>query len=96
MSDPKYLQDGLDAQAAHVVEEAGEVLKELGDLLAAIGKTKRWGWKSVNPELPPHQREKNLDWVRRATAPVRREISDLLQAIDRLEQTIDLDPSAEF
>lgn len=46
MSDPRYLQLGHDAQSAHVVEEIGEMMGPLGDLLAALGKTRRWGWNS--------------------------------------------------
>lgn len=93
MSDPRFLQSGRDAQAAHVVEEAGEMMKDLGDLLAAIGKTKRWGWDSVNPLIPEAHRETNRDWVRRALVAAKPEIADLLQAIDRLELTLDAEPS---
>jgi len=88
MSDPRYLQEGRDAQAAHVVEEFGEVCKDVGDLIAAIGKTKRWGWNSVNPELES-DRETNRDWVRRAIGGAYSEIYDLLEAIKRLENTLD-------
>lgn len=91
MSDPRFLQSGRDAQAAHVVEEAGEMMKDLGDLLAAIGKTKRWGWQSVNPLIPEDQREMNRDWVRRALAAAKPEVADLLQAIERLEATLEED-----
>lgn len=43
---------------AHLVEECGEVI-------AAAGKTFRFGPRSVNPELPPDQREENIDWLKR-------------------------------
>lgn len=56
---------------AHAAEEAGE-------MLAALGKTMRWGRDSVNPELPADQQETNEAWLRR-------EIADLRGALDRLE-----------
>jgi NTP pyrophosphatase (non-canonical NTP hydrolase) len=77
VADPRFLQDGFDKQLAHVVEECGEVL-------AAAGKTQRWGPASVNPLLPPAQQETNLAWLRR-------ELADLRQAMDRLEATIEKD-----
>ena len=77
MSDPRFLQDGFDKQLSHDIEECGEVL-------AAAGKTQRWGWASVNPLLPEAERESNLVWLRR-------ELGDLKEAIARLEATIDAD-----
>ena len=74
MSDKRYLQKGFENQAAHVVEECGEVL-------AAIWKTQRWGLDSVNPELAPENQEKNGDWLVR-------ELKDLKEAIERLEVTL--------
>jgi NTP pyrophosphatase (non-canonical NTP hydrolase) len=75
MSDPRFLQAGFDKQLAHLVEECGEVL-------AAAGKTQRWGWASVNPLLPEVEQERNLVWLRR-------ELGDLKEAIARLEATIE-------
>ena len=75
MSDPRFLQDGFEKQLAHVVEECGEVL-------AAAGKTQRWGRKSANPLLPREQQETNEDWLKR-------ELQDLKNAIARLEQTME-------
>lgn len=75
MSHSKYLQRGFDKQLSHFIEECGEVL-------AAAGKTQRWGLHSVNPELPKAQQEENIDWLKR-------ELSDLKQAIYRLECTIE-------
>lgn len=93
MSDPRYLQSGRDAQSAHVIEEIGEMMGPIGDLLAALGKTKRWGWDSTNPEIPVHMRETNRDWVRRALIDAKPEIADVLQAIERLELTLDQEGS---
>ncbi len=75
MSDARFLQDGFEKQLAHVVEECGEVL-------AAAGKTQRWGRESVDPLIPPEQRETNEAWLWR-------EIADLQQALGRLSATID-------
>ena len=75
MTDQKYLRRGFDFCLAHVIEECGEVL-------AAAGKTQRWGRSSVNPELPPAQQETNEVWLRR-------ELNDLRSAIDRLLSEMD-------
>jgi NTP pyrophosphatase (non-canonical NTP hydrolase) len=74
VSDPRFLQDGFDKQLAHLVEECGEVL-------AAAGKTQRWGLDSVNPLLPVDQQETNGEWLFR-------EIVDLDEAIGRLLATM--------
>jgi len=74
MSDPRFLQAGFDKQLAHLVEECGEVL-------AAAGKTQRWGRESYNPLIPVNQRETNIDWLMR-------EIADLEEAIARLRATV--------
>lgn len=75
MSDKRFLQKGFDNQLAHVVEECGEVL-------AAAGKTQRWGVSGTNPLIPESQRETNLVWLIR-------ELKDLKEAIARLELTIE-------
>jgi hypothetical protein len=78
--DSRFLQHGFDKQLAHLIEECGEVV-------AAGGKTLRWGLDSVNPLLPPEQQETNEVWLRR-------EMADLRHALDRLERTLDERPSA--
>ena len=76
MSDPRFFREGDVAFAlAHAAEESGE-------LVAAIGKTLRWGLDSVNPLLPTDQQETNGAWVRR-------EMVDLRAALDRLEIELD-------
>jgi len=82
MSDSKYLRPDVDFCMAHAVEEAGE-------LMAALGKTMRWGFWSFNPELPVDQRETNIDWVRR-------EMADLRDALDRLEAILPKKPTRYF
>ena len=59
----------------------GKAVEELGELGAALGKTLRWGWTSVNPELPPGEQETNLLWVRR-------EIQDVRGALENLEREL--------
>lgn len=73
--DKRFLQRGFKNQLAHVVEECGEVL-------AAAGKTQRWGLDSVNPLLKPEDQETNRDWLER-------ELKDLKKAIGRLQKTLD-------
>ena len=75
MTDQRYMRPGLDFAV-------GKAVEELGELQAAIGKTLRWGWASVNPELPEHAREANGAWVRR-------EIADVRGALDNLEKEMD-------
>lgn len=77
MSDPKYLQHGFDLRLAKVIEEMGEAL-------AAAGKTQRWGRDSVNPELPVEHQEKNINWLLR-------ELKDVEVAIIQLREAIELE-----
>lgn len=59
----------------------GYLVEECGEVLAAAGKTFRWGLESVNPELPPEKQEKNRDWLKR-------EMYDLEEAISRVREWI--------
>ena len=56
------------------IEKLGYLAEECGEVLAAVGKTIRWGLNSTNPELPPIDQEKNRDWIKR-------ELLDLEEAI---------------
>lgn len=76
MTDQRYMRPGLSFAMGKAIEEAGE-------FLAAMGKTMRWGWDSVNPELPPKDQETNQLWVRR-------EIADLRGALDNLEREMEV------
>lgn len=78
--DVRFLQTGFDKQLAHLIEECGEVL-------AAAGKTQRWGPHSVNPLIPADQQEANIDWLMR-------EIDDLADAISRLRATVEMGGAA--
>ena len=72
MSHERYLPMTLPNKLAHLAEEAGEVV-------AAVGKTLRFGLDSESPELPEGIREKNRVWLKR-------EIEDLKRAIAKVEQ----------
>jgi NTP pyrophosphatase (non-canonical NTP hydrolase) len=74
MNDVRFLPKTLDKMLAHVVEECGEVL-------AAAGKTQRWGWDSINPLIPEKDRETNVVWLKR-------ELLDLEEAIYRLKEQL--------
>ena len=56
-------------------------MEEMGEAIAAGCKTMRWGPDSVNPELPPEQQERNIDWVMREIADVERAIAAFRQHI---------------
>lgn len=65
---PQYAPKTFEAKVAYLIEESGETI-------AAVGKSLRWGWYSVNPELrPASEQETNRDWVLR-------ELDDLESAI---------------
>ena len=55
-------------------QKIGYLIEECGELLAAVGKTIRWGLDSCNPELPPEERETNRQWVLRELDDVRRAV----------------------
>lgn len=66
---------------AHVVEECGEVI-------AAAGKSFRFGATSVNPELPTEQQETNFDWFLREVNDLERAIKVLkVKMIEQIAQT---------
>lgn len=71
MTDTKYIVRDFDHCLGHLIEECGEVL-------AAAGKTLRWGWMSTNPEIPENERETNIVWLQR-------EMADLKGAIERMQ-----------
>ena len=71
---PEYEPKTIDQKLGYLVEECGEVL-------AAVGKTQRWGLESFNPE-PGASRETNREWILR-------ELSDLQNAIDIVRTTLE-------
>ena len=64
-----------------VAQTLGYLVEECGEVLAAVGKTQRWGLLSANPELPPEKQETNRDWILR-------ELDDLEEACFRARQAI--------
>src|SRR5262249_54867179 len=72
MSHERYLPMTLPNKLAQLAEEAGEVV-------AAVGKTLRFGLDSENLELPDNVRETNRNWLKR-------EIEDLKRAISKVEE----------
>lgn len=60
-------------------QAVGYLIEECGEVLAAAGKSLRWGLDSVNPELSEEEQETNEDWLLR-------EIADLKEAIVRAEK----------
>jgi NTP pyrophosphatase (non-canonical NTP hydrolase) len=70
----KYKPKTTEQKLAYLVEECGEVL-------AAAGKSQRWGLDSYNPELPTEKRESNCCWLMR-------ELQDLKRAISIVEESL--------
>lgn len=77
MADPLYTPTNAEAALAHLVEECGEVL-------AAAGKTFRFGPNSVNLELPAAEQETNLAWLLREMADLDRAMLVFRSQIDAL------------
>jgi NTP pyrophosphatase (non-canonical NTP hydrolase) len=69
----RYTPVTLDEKLGYLVEEAGEVL-------AAVGKTLRWGVESYNPDLGPES-ESNREWILR-------ELDDLENAIKLVREEL--------
>lgn len=57
-----------------VEERLGYLVEECGEVMAAVGKSLRFGLEAYNPELPDEEIELNKDWVLR-------ELKDLTRAI---------------
>lgn len=87
---PEYEPRSPEQRLSYLVEECAEVFVPLsiaiGRVLAAAGKSLRWGYASSNPELPEDQRETNAAWLRR-------ELADLKAAMARVDLDIKDFPS---
>lgn len=68
-------------EPASTEEALGYLVEECGEVLAAVGKTQRWGLDSTNPELAHSNQETNREWTLR-------ELPDLKRAIRLVEQFI--------
>ena len=62
-------------------QKLGYLAEECGEVLAALGKSIRWGLDSYNPELPIYERETNEQWLLR-------ELKDLKGAISIVEASL--------
>lgn len=58
------------------------LVEECGEVLAAVGKSVRWGLGSVNPELPPEEQETNADWLLRELVDLERAIGFAREAVE--------------
>ena len=65
---PHYEPKTLREKMGYLVEEAGEVL-------AAAGKSLRWGLEATNPELPENEQEPNAAWLLRELVDLERAIA---------------------
>lgn len=63
-------------------QKLGYLVEECGEVMAAVGKTLRWGLASSNPELPKDKQETNREWILR-------ELKDLKEAIIIVEETLE-------
>lgn len=75
----EFIRPGLDHALGRAIEEAGEVL-------AALGKTVRFGWGGSNPLIPEEERETNEAWVRREVADLQHALGALLIELDNKDQ----------
>lgn len=77
-STPEYEPKTTEARLGKLVEEAGEVI-------AAAGKSLRFGLESTNPTLHPKDRETNRAWLLR-------ELRDLARSILVVQCELGADP----
>jgi hypothetical protein len=59
-------------------------MEECGEVVAAGGKSLRFGINSSNPFLPEEQRETNIDWLKR-------EVEDLEYCIVKFKEFLKKD-----
>lgn len=78
---PKYEPKTLQAKLGYLVGECGEVM-------AATGKSIRWGLDSYNPEVPRMPKDTNQDWLLR-------ELDDLERAIKYVRDALATEPTPE-
>ena len=75
-----YQPKTLEQMLGYLVEECGEVL-------AAVGKTQRFGLDSCNPELPVSEREQNGDWLLREMVDLARAIGFVRKELQKRDYT---------
>jgi hypothetical protein len=74
MTDQKYMKPGFDFAT-------GKLNEELGESVAAIGKSMRFGWFSYDPTVDINKRRSNIDWLLS-------ELDDLKGAIKNFEDQV--------
>ncbi len=84
--DNRFITQNLDDNLAHLSEECGELIIELARLIAAIGKTQRFGVESVNPLLANADQETNKDWIRREMRDVEEGMNRVRAALQRHDE----------
>ena len=62
-------------------QKLGYLVEECGEVLAALGKSLRWGLDSFNPEVSEQEQELNRSWIAR-------ELKDLKRAIKFVEDIL--------
>lgn len=75
-----------------IQHKLGYLVEECGEVMAAAGKSIRWGLDSVNPELPPEQQETNAQWLKREFRDLKYAIHLMeshFSEIEKLEQAIE-------
>lgn len=80
---PQYMPHTREQFYGYLIEEAGEVL-------AAAGKTLRWGELSANPEIPMQQRVTNVAWLRAEMSDLENAIRLMREHLDRAEDAGEL------
>ena len=70
---PEYFPKTVDTKLSYLVEECGEVL-------AAVGKAKRFGLESRNPELGSDS-ETNRPWILRELADLQYAVLTVFDAL---------------
>ena len=74
------MQEGHKYFPRTVEQKLGYLVEECGEVMAAVGKTQRWGLESYNPDLGPDS-ETNREWIMR-------EIRDLERACQIVREAI--------
>lgn len=73
---PEYEPKTFNEKLGYLIEEAGEVL-------AAAGKTIRWGLESTNPDYPG---ETNAEWLERELVDLKRAIRYVTSELESFEK----------
>ncbi len=64
-------------------QKLGYLVEECGEVLAAVGKTQRWGLESFNPE-PGASKETNREWILREMTDLENACAILRRALENV------------